>query len=143
MRRTMLCMAVSAVVVFLSGTPLLAGEQSTPSPFLIAEGLPHLTKILMAQWDNPALKLTEQQKEKLLVVRKETMSAVKKLTPQAEALRKQVIDGITAGKTPEELEPVVQELAKLKASATMVHLKCIHDTNAILTPEQQGILANP
>ena len=71
------------------------------------------------------------------------MSAVKKISPQAAALRKQVIDGINAGKTPAELEPLVQKLAKLKTQATLVHLKCIHETNAILTPEQQGVLANP
>ncbi len=140
-RGTTLCLAVSVMVVLLSGTAARAGEENGSSPFLIAEGLPHLTKILMVQWENPALKLTEKQKEKLLVVRKATMLAVKKISPQAEALRKQVIDGINAGKTG-ELESLVQKLAKLKAQATMVHLKCIHDTNQILTLEQQGILAN-
>jgi Spy/CpxP family protein refolding chaperone len=142
MRKTTFCMVLSAIVILLSGATLRAETEGAVSPFLIAEGLPHLTKVLMAQWDNSALKLTEAQKEQLLVVRKKTMSAVKKLTPQAEVLRNQVIEGINVGKTPAELEPLVQKLAKLKARATQVHLECIYDTRQILTSEQRDLLGD-
>ena len=51
------------------------------SPFLVnVSGLPHMTKLLVHNWDKKALGLSSEQKEKLLVVRQETMKAVKKLS---------------------------------------------------------------
>ncbi len=131
-----------AVVLLALVSASQAVEKGAPSPFLITEGLPHLTKLLVAQWDNPALKLTPEQREQLLVVRKKTISAVKQITPKVATLRQQVMDGIAVGKTPEELDVMVQELAQLKASATQVHLRCIYDTQKILTSEQLRILKN-
>lgn len=116
---------------------LAAGKQS---PFLITGQLPHLTKLLMKQWDNPALNLSEEQKTKLLVIRTETISGVRALGPQVSTLQKQVTDGIANGKTPAELQPTVTQLADLKAEATMLHLNCIYKTSAILDKQQLQIL---
>jgi hypothetical protein len=116
---------------------LAAGKQS---PFLITGELPHLTKLLMKQWDNPALNLSEEQKTKLLVIRTETISGVRTLGPQVRALQKQVTDGITNGKTATELQPLVTQLAHLKAEATMLHLNCIYKTSAILQKQQLQLL---
>jgi hypothetical protein len=94
----------------------------------------------MQQWDNPTLHLTEEQKTQLLVVRKETITGVKSLTPQIISLQEQVTDDIFMGKTPDDLDSVVQTISKLKTEATMLHLKCIYDTSQILNQQQLDIL---
>jgi hypothetical protein len=107
------------------------------SPFLInSERLPHFTKLLIENWDKAKLGLTNEQKKKLLEVRKETLSAVKTLKPQIKELEDDIADEIKDGESPDSVDAQVQKLAKLKADATRVHLKCIADTIAILNEKQ-------
>lgn len=127
--------SLSAVSVMAEGS----GKQKS-SPFLITGKLPHLTKLLMQQWDNGELHLVEEQKSKLLVVRKETIGAVQKLGKEIAVLEKQVVDGALDGKPPEELRSLVQEIEKLKGEATMVHLRCTHTTSKILDRQQLALL---
>ena len=148
-KKMFLSLAILITIFSLSSTNLMAQDNSSPgkgnqqhkqSPFLITSELPHLTKLLMQQWDNPNLQLTEEQKTQLLVVREETMTGVKGLAPQIAPLQKQVTEGIFSGKTPDELSIVVQDIAKLKTEATMIHLKCIYDTSEILNQQQLDLL---
>lgn len=140
-KKIILCLATLAIISSLSSTNLMAQSQhKKQSPFLITGELPHLTKLLMQQWDNSTLQLTDDQKPQLLVVRKETMAGVKNISPQITSLQKQVTEGIFMGKTPDELYSIVQTISKLKAEATMIHLKCIFDTSKILNQEQLDIL---
>jgi len=107
------------------------------SPFLINnERLPHFTRLLIENWDKAKLGLTDEQKEKLLKVRKETLSAVKALKPEIKGLEDDIADEIKDGESPDSIDAQVQKLAKLKADATRVHLKCIADTIAILNEKQ-------
>ena len=115
-------------------------QQKKDSPFLITGKMPHMTKLLMQQWDNAALHLTEAQKSKLLVVRKETISGAQGLGKEITPLENQVAEEIRSGKTPEELQSLVQKIAKLKAEATMVHLQCLYNTSAILEQDQLAFL---
>ena len=110
------------------------------SPFLIKHGLPHLTKILMKNWDDEKLALTPEQKEKLLIVRKETMGSVMTLKPQIMTLTKEIVQASKAGTKSVELKSKVENLASLEAEATMTHLKCIEETKAALKPEQMTYL---
>jgi len=110
------------------------------SPFLIKQGLPHLTKILMKNWDDEKLALTPEQKEKLLVVRKETMGSVMTLKPQIMTLTKEIVQASKAGTKTTELKSKVENLASLEAEATMTHLKCLEDSKAVLKPEQMAYL---
>ena len=148
-KKIILCLSALAIIFSLSSTNLMAqgnnspageGQQKKQSPFLITGELPHLTKLLMQQWDNSTLHLTEEQKPQLLVVRKETLASVKNLAPQIASLQKQVTEGIFNGKNPDELHSIVQAISKLKAEATMIHLKCIFDTSKILNQQQLDIL---
>ena len=141
-KKIILCLATITIIFSLSGATLMAqgnnsdNQKKNQSPFLITSELPHLTKTLMQQWDNPTLQLSEKQKTQLLVVRKETMTGVKSLAPQITSLQKQVTEGIFLGKTPDELNAAVQSISKLKSEATMIHLKCIYDTSKILNQQQ-------
>lgn len=148
LKKLILCFATS-IMLSLSSTSLMAqgndshageGQQKKQSPFLITGELPHFTKLLMQQWDNVALHLTEEQKPQLLAVRKRTIGGVKKLSPEIASLQKQVEEGVFTGKTPDELYSLVQAISKLKAEATMIHLKCIFDTSRILNQQQLDIL---
>jgi hypothetical protein len=110
------------------------------SPFLIKHGLPHLTKMLMKNWDDTKLALTAEQKEALTKVRQETMGSVKSLKPQIMALTKEIVQASKAGIKAAELKSKVEKLASLEAEATMTHLKCIEDSKAALKPEQLAYL---
>ena len=132
----------------LTATTLAFAYQATPAqhtqgkgmhkkmhkPFLITGRMPHLTKLVMQHWDE--LNLSDEQKAKLTEIRKATMGAVKSLKPQIMKLEKEVAQAAKAGEKPENLKAKVDQIAKLKAEATMAHLKCIYNTKNVLTPEQ-------
>ena len=110
------------------------------SPFLINGGLPHMSMMIKQNWDNPALALTAQQKEKLLVVRQTTMSSVQSIKPQTMQLSMKIKEMSRNAAAISKINPLIDELAQLKAQATKVHVKCIHNTKTILTPEQLRFL---
>jgi len=111
------------------------------SPFLINnEALPHLTKLLLVTWDKAALGLTDEQKEKLLVVRKETLSEVKKIKQKLQVLEAEIIEAMVDEESLEKIKPKVEEAAELKVKATMVQLKCLKESMAVLTEEQLEFL---
>lgn len=112
------------------------------SPFLInIDTLPHLTKILMRNWDKEALNLSKEQKEKLLVVRKETMTGVKKIKQALKPIESEIVDLMYDGADLKTIQPKVDKVAKLKKQATMIHLKCLKDTIEILNDEQIEYIA--
>ena len=107
------------------------------SPFLINQSaLPHMTKMLLEDWDKASLGLSDEQKTKLLVVRKTTMKAVKSIKRKVAKLEAGIIEAMVDGDALDDIAKKVDELALLKAEATKVHLKCISDTIGILTDEQ-------
>lgn len=111
------------------------------SPFLInQEALPHMTKLLIQNWDKATLGLSEEQKDKLIDVRVDTMSAVRKIKKQVKVLEADIIEALVDGENPKSVHAKVDEVAKLKAEATKVHLKCISDTIGILSEEQLELI---
>ncbi len=150
MRKTVvLLLAILAITFTLPATNLMAqggnsssgqGTSKKSSPFLITGKMPHLTKLLIKQWDSPRLNLSAEQKNKLLVIRQETIAGVQTLAQQVVPLEKQVAEGIFARQTPEELSSLVQSISKLKIEATMAHLRCIYNTSKILDQQQLEFL---
>jgi cytochrome c553 len=107
------------------------------SPFLINKnGLPHLTKLLIQNWDKAALGLNKEQKEKLLKVRQTTLLGVKKLKKEISALEAEIIEAMADNEDPQTVHATVDQVAKLKAEATKIHLQCISDTIRTLNDEQ-------
>lgn len=117
-----------------------AARQGASKPFLIQKGLPHLTGIIKNLWDDEDLALTQKQKEELLVVRKDTLSGVRSLNLEIQALESEIVLKAMRGETPASLQEKVKKLALLRAEATMVHLRCIYETRKILTKEQLYIV---
>jgi len=111
------------------------------SPFLInSEYLPHFTKLLIEHWDKAKLGLTAEQKEKLLVIRKNTVMGVKKIKKQTKFLEFEIAEAMIDRESVDSVQKQLDELANLKKEATAVHLKCISDTTAILSDEQVAYL---
>ena len=107
------------------------------SPFLInREELPHLTKLLIMHWDKKSLGLNEDQKSKLLSVRSDTLEAVGKIKEKAKALEDEIIEFSVDDEPLETIAPKVDELAKLKAEATKIQLKCLKESLKILNDKQ-------
>lgn len=110
------------------------------APFLITGMMPHYTKDIKIHWDNEELALDKSQKEKLLIVRKDTMSGVMSLKKKIVPLEKEVASKIKVGATPNDLMPLVEKIANLKSNATKAHLACLYRTQNILTKKQLEIL---
>ena len=107
------------------------------SPFLVnSEGLPHLTKLLLVNWDKAELGLSDEQKEKLLVVRHETLGAIQEIKEKVQALEAEIVESAVDGEALEEIYPKIEEVAKLKVEATKVQLRCLKKSMEILNDEQ-------
>ncbi|UPT77190.1 c-type cytochrome [Sulfurovum sp. XGS-02] len=108
------------------------------SPFLInKEALPHMTKLLIKHWDKQALGLSDEQKKKLLVIRDHTIGEVQKAKRKIDTLETEMMEALFMDdESPKNLESKIDEIAKLKASVTKVHIQCISQTLEILDDEQ-------
>ena len=115
-------------------------KQGKPSPFLISKGLPHMTMIIKQNWENPTLALSADQKKKLLVVRKTTVGGIQALKPEIMPLQKKIKQMTMNGADTSKINPLIDELAVLKAKITKVQVKCIHDSKNILTKAQVQFL---
>ena len=125
---------------FPSQKMMKKGNKKANSPFLITIGLPHMTMLVKKNWDNPELNLSAEQKEKLLVVRRATIGGVKAVKPQIMQLQQKIKHMSMSGVDTAKIAPLIDEVAKLKADASKVHVQCIHDTKNILTKAQVAYL---
>ena len=135
MKNNFLKLISAGVLAFTLGATAVDAK-----PFLIADKLPHLTGMVKILWDDEDLALTAKQKEALLVIKKSTMGGAKALAKKIYALEDEVVKASQAGAKPETLKAKVDEIAALRAKATMIHLDCIYNTRAILTKEQLYIV---
>ncbi len=141
-RKQIFLLTLIVTILFWSAAGVMAqgkAKQGNP-PFLITGKMPHLTKLLIQQWDNSELNLTEEQKGKLLVVRKETIGGAQKLGKEIAILEEKVAEGSLSGTKPEELRSLVQQVGELKIQATMIHLSCIFNTSHILDQRQLAFI---
>ncbi len=107
------------------------------SPFLINQKeLPKLTKLLIENWGKGKLSLTSCQKEKLLLIRKDMIKSITEIKERVDFLESEIIEMTVDGDDIENIEVKVNEVAKLKAKATIKQIKCLKDTLEILTEKQ-------
>ena len=86
------------------------------SPFLInKENLPHFTGLLIKNWDKAKLGLSDEQKVKLLSIRKETKERIQKFKIQIDELENEIIEAMIDRESPTSVELQVNKIAKLKA----------------------------
>ncbi len=130
---------VKKILLLLTAACVLMYAQNS-KPFLITGKMPHVTKSIKQNWNNKELALTDAQKERLLKVRSETMGAVMKLTKEITLLEDEVAKATILGAKPESLKAKVEQISKLKARATIVHINCIYNTKNILDEKQFEML---
>jgi len=106
------------------------------SPLLLR--LPNLMRVLTMHVDDAKLALTAEQKAKLDAGRNERMPKMMKYKTDIAALKKEIAQGSKAGATVSELKAKVEKLGALKTEATLLKLKCIQDTKAILSKDQMA-----
>lgn len=144
MKNKFLILCTALVLTMCIGTLNLNAGATKPTkpskPFLIQGKLPHPTGILKSLWNDEDLALTAKQKEKLLLVRKNTIKQVRALSKEINMIENYLVKSALNGEKPEDLKEDMYELAKLRAKASMVHLNCIYDTKEILTKEQYKII---
>ncbi len=135
------------LVALLALLPLVAAQVTENTnalkkspPFLVTGKMPHFTKTLKQHWDDPKLALDETQKKALMQLRKKTVGAVQRVARQLKPLESAVAEHALAGTLPKEQASGVDAIARLKAEATMIHLECIYQTRALLSPEQYAYL---
>ncbi len=112
------------------------------APFLIMDMIPHMTMEIKKNWDNKELALDEKQKADLTQIREETMAGIMDAKKKLAPLETEVATKISSGSTPQELENLVNEIAKYKVEATKTHLNCVYKTKKVLTKKQLEILNN-
>ncbi len=153
MTRTIIHRALATVAITLltCAVPAFSEETKTgesgsamkpPSrmPFLVAGMMPHLTGILKQHWDDSDLELTPEQKVVLLEIRKATLSAVMGLAKELDPLESSLAEQAMKSTPPDQLAPLVDTISGLKTEATMVHLRCIHDTMEVLDDRQLALV---
>ena len=131
---------VLALTMSIGAVNLNAQAPKPSKPFLIQGKLPHLTGMIKILWDDEDLALSQKQKEKLTLVRENTMKRVKALSKEINKLEAYIIKSTLDGKKPHTLKDDMFKLAKLRADASMIHLECIYDTSEILSPEQLEVI---
>jgi len=111
------------------------------SPFLInRDSMPHLTKILMKNWDKGTLGLNKSQKEALLRVRQDTLLGVRKIKKELNTLEAEVVAMTVDGEELTLIASKVESISKLKKEATMLQIKCLQDSTNILDDRQIELL---
>ncbi len=111
-------------------------------PFLIMGKIPHYTGTVKLFWDDEDFALSADQKKKLLVVRKDTMSGVKPLGQKINKLENEIADAILGGASAKSLKAKVSKVAALKAEATQIQLDCVYNTQKILNKDQLEMIAD-
>jgi hypothetical protein len=115
--------------------------QLKASPFLMnQDALPHLTKILIQNWTKGTLGLTSEQKDKLLVVRKDTLRDVKRIKKELSKIEPEIIEMLVDNEDSKKIEAKLKRVADLKLEGSLVHFKCIKDSINILNEKQIELL---
>ena len=135
-KKSLILLSLMGALFVLGAEQNISQNHKSIAPFLIVNKMPHMTKTVKQHWNSSELNLSAEQKIKLLSIRKETMSNVMRLKPEVNKLENEIVKQVFLGYAPKVLKESVEKLAKLKAEATLVHIKCINDTNNILSDKQ-------
>lgn len=117
----------------------VAKENFPKDYFLIPKNLPYLVGLSLYDPSSSNLNLSKKQIDAILKIKKELMTkaidkalVVKKL--ELEVTQKISFQHESVKAT--ELYPTIDEIAKLRAELTKIHLNCIEQVKAVLTKEQ-------
>lgn len=107
--------------------------------FLIPKNLPYLVGMTLYDNSSANLNLSKEQIETILKIKDDLMSIAIKKALVIKKLELDIMQEISFkqnSKKATEFYPTIDEIAKLKAELTKIHLDCIEKVKAVLTPEQ-------
>ena len=111
--------------------------------FLVSQNLPFLVGVALFHPQSDSLKLSKEQLKELANMKKTIVPKSAKLAKEVKTLELKLAKKIVEeGKTPKELYPLVDEIAKKKAELTKAHLNCIAKVKKLLSKEQFTTLIN-
>ncbi len=109
--------------------------------FLVSHNLPYLVGAALFHPQSDTLKLSKEQLGKLGHMKKTIVPVSAKLAKEVKAMELELAKAIVVDKkSPESLSELVDKIAKVKSDMTKAHLKCIHDVQQLLSPEQFNTL---
>ena len=114
------------------------GKEAFPKDyFLVDRNLPFLVGTALFHPQSDSLNLSPEQIQKLVEMKNTIVPASAKMAKEVKAMELELAkEIIVEKKSPESLNDLVDKIAKAKADMTKAHLKCIHDVQQLLTPEQ-------
>ena len=119
--------------------PFTTKENFPKDYFLMPKNLPYLVGMTLYDNSSANLKLSKEQIDAILKIKESLMSkAVDKalVIKKLELEMMQQISFKHKGPKAADFYPKVDEIAKLRAELTKIHLDCIEKVKAVLTPEQ-------
>ena len=100
-------------------------------------------QVFAAYENDPILGLNETQKKELLAFRQKVVIQVSELALKIKEIESKVAkEVIFENKSAKELEPLVSEIAKLRAELTLSHIDCIQKVKATITQQQHQFFMN-
>jgi hypothetical protein len=117
----------------------VAKENFPKDYFLIPKNLPYLVGLSLYDPSSSNLNLNKDQIEAILKIKKELMSKAIEKALVVKKLELEVTQKISfqyKSVKATELYPTIDEIAKLRAELTKIHLDCIEQVKAVLTKEQ-------
>ena len=128
----------------------MAGETSKFNPrehfpkeyFLIPRNLPYALSLVLHHPQSSLLKLSKEQLEKLINLKKEKQPSILKSAKEIKSLELSLVAMLetkegSRTKVTKEMSELVQKIAIKKAELTNSHLQCVIDVQNILTKEQR------
>ena len=117
----------------------VAKENFPKDYFLITKNLPFLVGMALYNPSSSNLELSQEQIDAILKIKEELMAEAAKKALVIKKLELELMQKVSfKHKTPpiSEFYPAVDEIAKLRAELTKIHLNCIEKVKAVLTKEQ-------
>lgn len=119
--------------------PFAVKENFPKDYFLMPKNLPYLVGMTLYDPSSSNLNLSIEQVEAILKIKKELMASAAQKALVIKKLELDVVQKISfkhKSIKATELHPAIDEIAKLRAELTKIHLDCIEKVKAVLTPEQ-------
>jgi len=141
--------AMKAKVAKIAGetSPFNKNENFPKEYFLIPKNLPFALGLTLHHPQSSTLGLSKEQIAKLVQMKKEKKPAIVKSAKEIKGMELKLLKLLEGNegnqtKVSDEMNKLVDEIAKRKAELTKAHLQCIIDVQNVLTKEQREKVTN-
>ena len=117
-------------------------KRAKNSSLLLKKGLTPLLKIVMKSIKDPLLGLSDKQKSQLIAIKTLIQPKSIAIKEEIRTLSYSIVTAVTSGTTVEAIKSDMERLGSLRVVATLLRIKCINTTKAILTKDQLIYLLN-